>query len=147
LSEPKGQATSLHPEADAKKVLIHNTMQCYVPGMATLPDNWKTQIRKGYLELCILELIRSRKRMYGFEILELLSQMQLDVKEGTLYPLLNRMGADGQLAAEWETPASKGHPRKFYSLTREGSRLVQEMSSEFNQMVKVYRNIAKDTER
>lgn len=111
--------------------------------MASMADNWKTQIRKGYLELCILVLIQHHKKMYGFDILEKLSSIELEVKEGTLYPLLNRMAADGQLQATWETENAKGHPRKFYSLTRSGTALLSEMKSAFDQMVEVYERIAK----
>jgi PadR family transcriptional regulator PadR len=101
-------------------------------------DNWKTQIRKGYLELCLLLLIQRHKRLYGFELLEKLAQADLPLKEGTLYPLLNRMTADGTLHAVWETENLKGHPRKFYSLTKEGTRLLQEMRTEFGRMVEIF---------
>jgi PadR family transcriptional regulator, regulatory protein PadR len=83
-------------------------------------DNWRVQVKKGYLELCILLLIRKRKRLYGLELLERLSDLELPLKEGTLYPLLNRMTEDGLLASTWETEGIKGHPRKFYSLTKRG---------------------------
>ena len=60
-------------------------------------ENWKTQLRKGYLELSILTLIESKERIYGFEILDVLSKAKLEIKEGTLYPLLNRMILDRDL--------------------------------------------------
>jgi PadR family transcriptional regulator, regulatory protein PadR len=107
-------------------------------------ENWKTQIRKGYLELCILLLIRNHGRLYGFDILERLSALELDVKEGTLYPLLNRMTVDGPLSAQWETESPKGHPRKFYSLNAGGKRLLEEMGTEFDRMLKIYSSLAKE---
>ena len=110
--------------------------------MTTLNENWKTQIRKGYLELCILLLIRRHSRLYGFELLERLSEAQLPVKEGTLYPILNRMCADGALESVWETENLKGHPRKFYSLTREGKKVVAEMGDEFKRMIGVYQQLS-----
>ena len=111
--------------------------------MASSHENWKTQIRKGYLELCILLLIKRLRKVYGFDLLEKLSEVSLEVKEGTLYPLLNRMGADGLLAASWETENLKGHPRKFYSLTKEGSRFLEEMNAEFEEMVGIYKKLGK----
>lgn len=115
---------------------------------AATTDNWKTQIRKGYLELCILLLIRRLEKVYGFDLLEKLAESSLPVKEGTLYPLLNRMGADGLLAATWETENLKGHPRKFYSLTKDGRRILDEMHAEFDDMVAIYKKIGKgQTER
>lgn len=111
--------------------------------MGLSSENWRAQIRKGYLELCILLLIRDQQRLYGFEILEQLSQMGLEVKEGTIYPLLNRMTTDGVLGSVWETENLKGHPRKFYSLTREGKKLLDEMNGEFERMVLIYQAIGR----
>jgi PadR family transcriptional regulator PadR len=109
--------------------------------MATGMDNWKTQIRKGYLELCILVVIKREGRIYGFDLLEKLSHASLEVKEGTLYPLLNRMNAEGVLSAGWETEISKGHPRKFYSLTPNGLKFLKDMNQEFEQMIDIYQEL------
>jgi len=104
-------------------------------------NKWKTQIKKGYLELCILALINKHTRLYGFELLELLEKAELSVKEGTLYPILNRMTIDGMLASVWETQNPTGHPRKFYSLTREGKRALDSMQEEFEKLVDIHKKI------
>jgi len=109
--------------------------------MAGSADNWKTQIRKGYLELCILMLIRRHKKLYGFDLLEKLAMVGLDVKEGTLYPLLNRMSVDEFLSATWETENIKGHPRKFYALTKEGAKFLDEMRDEFDGMIGIFHQL------
>jgi PadR family transcriptional regulator PadR len=88
-------------------------------------------------------LIKNQGKVYGFDLLEKLSDASLEVKEGTLYPLLNRMNADGLLAAAWETENLKGHPRKFYSVTRDGTRFLEEMNEEFEQMVSIYQKLSK----
>jgi PadR family transcriptional regulator, regulatory protein PadR len=103
--------------------------------------NWKTQIKKGYLELCILLIIQKREKVYGFELLEVLEKFNLNLKEGTLYPLLNRMTSDGTLGAVWDTENVKGHPRKYYSLTKEGQHMLDEMRSEFERMINIYKEI------
>ena len=109
--------------------------------MAPAPENWKTQIRKGYLELCLLRLIDREDRIYGFDLIEKLSAASLEVKEGTLYPLLNRLNADGLLSASWETENLKGHPRKFYALTASGRRALEDMNQAFEQMVAAYQTL------
>lgn len=109
--------------------------------MVSSTDNWKTQIRKGYLELCILLIIKRERRVYGFDLLEKMAAVSLDVKEGTLYPLLNRMSTDGLLSSTWDTENLKGHPRKFYALTREGIRFLDELSDEFDQMIAIYTEV------
>ena len=109
--------------------------------MNTDLDNWKTQIRKGYLELCLLRIIQQRKRIYGLELLENLQRLNLSTKEGTLYPILNRLTVDGILSAVWETENVKGHPRKFYSLTKEGNRMLSVMESEFENMIVIFKKL------
>ena len=107
-------------------------------------ENWKSQIRKGYLELCLLLLIKEKKKLYGFELLEVLEKQNLQVREGTLYPLLNRMGSDDLLVSVWDTSGtSSGHPRKFYSITKKGEKALKEMSEEFNKLKEVYNALLK----
>lgn len=111
--------------------------------MASSIENWKTQIRKGYLELCILLVIRQKKRVYGFDLIEQLAKANIDLKEGTLYPLLNRMSADGLLTAVWDIENIKGHPRKFYSLTKDGSKFLDQSEDEFNEMITIFKDLRK----
>ncbi|MEZ4820332.1 MAG: PadR family transcriptional regulator [Bdellovibrionota bacterium] len=103
--------------------------------MDIVVQKWQTQIRKGYLELCVLTLVSVHEKVYGFEMIELMNQVGLHVKEGTLYPLLNRLKVDDLLQARWETENSK-HPRKFYSITKKGRLCLEQMESEFGLMAK-----------
>ena len=79
--------------------------------------------------------------MYGLEILEKLTHLDLPSKEGTLYPLLSRLTEDGYLKATWETQNLKGHPRKFYSLTPKGASALAEMESEFERMIDIIQTL------
>lgn len=67
------------------------------------------QYKKGVLELCVLSLLRQRDR-YGYEISEFLSQ-HIDIADGTVYPLLRKLKADGyfeeEIAARLESPACR----------------------------------------
>lgn len=90
-------------------------------------SKWIAQTRKGTLELGILVLLRSKKR-YGLEILEILEKDSgLVVTEGTLYPLMSRLKRDGLVISEW-VESESGHPRKYYSLSKEGKKLVEQMT-------------------
>lgn len=106
-----------------------------------LLTNWKTQIRKGYLELCLLLLVKKYHNLYGFDLLEKLDQAGLHLKEGTLYPILTRMSAEGILATRWETENLKGHPRKYYSLTPKGNDLLNEMQKEFKNILSIFNQL------
>ena len=84
-------------------------------------DKWEVQLRKGCLELAILASLWPG-RLYGLEILRLLEQdSDLVITEGTVYPLLSRLKAEGLLDSEW-VEAEAGHPRKYYRLTPAGRR-------------------------
>src|SRR5450759_4881056 len=94
-----------------------------------MPDeNWRSQLRKGWLELAILVTLWDG-RLYGLEILRRLADLELIVAEGTIYPLLNRLRDDSLVRAEWEESDS-GHPRKYYSLTAAGRRRTLSMAQE-----------------
>jgi PadR family transcriptional regulator, regulatory protein PadR len=89
-------------------------------------DKWEVQLRKGCLELAILASLWPG-RLYGLEILRLLEQdSDLVITEGTVYPLLSRLKAEGLLDSEW-VEAEAGHPRKYYRLTPAGRRRVAAM--------------------
>lgn len=97
------------------------------PSPADSTDKWEVQLRKGCLELAILASLWEGKR-YGLEILRRLqSHSGLVVSEGTVYPLLSRIKAEGLLASEW-IEAEAGHPRKYYRLTALGRRRAIEMA-------------------
>ncbi|MDP3179372.1 MAG: PadR family transcriptional regulator, partial [Spirochaetaceae bacterium] len=64
-------------------------------------EKWRSQIRKGFLELCVLASIDSRGDSCGLDVMEALGRAGLDVGEGTIYPLLMRMIRDGSLEASW----------------------------------------------
>lgn len=82
-------------------------------------DKWEVQLRKGSLELAVLAVIGSRS-CYGLEVMSELAEVGgLDVPEGTLYPLLNRMRHRGWLDSEW-VESDGGHPRKYYRMTAQG---------------------------
>jgi PadR family transcriptional regulator, regulatory protein PadR len=84
-------------------------------------DKWEVQLRKGCLELAILASLWGG-RLYGLELLRVLEkESELVITEGTVYPLLSRLRAEGLLDAEW-VEAELGHPRKYYRLTAAGRR-------------------------
>jgi PadR family transcriptional regulator PadR len=95
-------------------------------------QHWEAQLRKGCLEMAILASLW-QTRLYGLEILRALSEKsQLEVAEGTLYPILSRLKAEGLLDSEW-VEAEAGHPRKYYWLTSPGRRRAREMAGAWNE--------------
>lgn len=82
-------------------------------------ENTQSQMRKGILEYCILQII-SQGACYSSDILERLKQAKLLVVEGTLYPLLTRLKNGGLLSYRWEESRS-GPPRKYFEITETGA--------------------------
>jgi PadR family transcriptional regulator PadR len=77
----------------------------------------QVQLKKGVLELCVLALL-SRGDAYGYEIASRLAK-GIGMGEGTVYPLMRRMQADG-LVETYLQESSSGPPRKYYKLTAAG---------------------------
>lgn len=95
--------------------------------MSDFFDNWTVQARKGVLELCILNALAQRER-YGYELVKSLVDIPgLGMTEGTLYPLLSRLRAQGLVSARLEE-SSEGPARKYYSLTKEGKKVAAMMN-------------------
>jgi len=93
-------------------------------------DGLATQLRKGVIEFCVLALLRDRPR-YGGELVHLMRERQgLLVSEGTIYPLLSRMRAEGLVETEW-SETSGGHPRRYYRLSRSGQKAVTDFRAEW----------------
>ena len=91
-------------------------------------STWVTQLRKGLMEFCILNLLQ-RGESYGYEILQSLRQIEeLVVTDSTVYPILSRLRKDGYLKVQVK-PSSSGPPRRYFSLTALGRQRVQEMNT------------------
>lgn len=95
-------------------------------------DNVKSQMRKGFLEYCIM-LIIFKKPSYVSDIITELKDAQLIVVEGTLYPLLSRLKSSGLLTYQWQE-SLQGPPRKYYELTEEGSQFLAELELAWNEI-------------
>jgi len=89
-------------------------------------DRWIPQFRKGLLEFIILLKLK-QSTIYGYELaVEIKRLTSIEVAEGTLYPLLNRLKRDGLVTTEWKT-AEVGTPRKYYQITALGIETLDKM--------------------
>ena len=76
---------------------------------------------QGTLDLLILKTL-TRDALHGWGIakrIQQLSDEELSVGQGSLYPALHRLEQQGWITAEWKD-TELGRSAKFYSLTREG---------------------------
>lgn len=99
-----------------------------------------TEILKGVLEGCVLEII-SRKETYGYEITRHLNALGFtDVVEGTVYTILIRLEKN-KLVEITKKPSDMGPPRKFFTLNENGREELRKfwekwdvVSSKLNQL-------------
>jgi len=85
------------------------------------------ELRRGAVVLAVLG--RLRKPHYGYSLRQELSQRGFEVNEGTLYPLLRRLEAQGLLESEWDV--SEGRPRRYYIVSDAGQETLLEMKAEW----------------
>jgi PadR family transcriptional regulator PadR len=90
-------------------------------------ENWMTQLRKGLLELAILNVLGDGP-LYGYEIVRRLGDVDsLIITEGTVYPILSRLRNEEHVDSYIEESTS-GPPRKYYRLTARGRTQLRRMN-------------------
>ncbi len=95
-------------------------------------ENTQSQMRKGVLEYCILSIIK-KGEAYPGDIIEEMKNAGLQLLEGTLYPLLNRLKNAGVLSYHW-VESTSGPPRKYFSLTEKGVRFYKLLETTWNEL-------------
>lgn len=92
-----------------------------------MPDSSEVQLKRGVLELCVLAYLATEDN-YAYEIATHLSR-EIGMGEGTIYPLVRRMQADG-LIEDYLVDSPAGPPRRYYRLTKAGKvRLTSQRES------------------
>jgi DNA-binding PadR family transcriptional regulator len=87
-------------------------------------DKLEQELRRGVVVLAVLSQLHTLR--YGYELRQSLAVYGLPIEEGTLYPLLRRLEAQGVLSSEWRT--NEGPPRRYYTLSAEGADLCQQLT-------------------
>jgi DNA-binding PadR family transcriptional regulator len=88
-------------------------------------DKLEQELRRGVVVLAVLSQLRTLR--YGYELRQSLVDNGLPIEEGTLYPLLRRLEAQGVLSSEWR--ATQGPPRRYYVLSADGAELYQRLTT------------------
>lgn len=86
------------------------------------------QFKKGALELCVLALL-DRRDYYGYELVQEISS-HIEISEGTVYPLLRRLGNEGYFTTYLQE-SSEGPPRKYYQLLVKGQKHLHQLIDEW----------------
>src|ERR1700712_4891795 len=93
-----------------------------------MPESLQIQLKKGVLEMCVLELL-SQGDNYAYDIASRMDDA-VGMGEGTIYHLMRRMQNDG-LVSTYLQESESGPPRKYYRLTKTGALALKSQVSEW----------------
>ncbi|HLK62920.1 MAG TPA: PadR family transcriptional regulator [Bryobacteraceae bacterium] len=102
------------------------------------------ELLPGTLYMLILRTLRGGA-LHGYAIAKRVkesSNEDLIIEDGSLYPALNRMLVKGWLSAEWGI-SENNRKARFYSLTTEGRKQLEEESEDFERLVRAIRLVMK----
>ncbi|MDX1624162.1 MAG: PadR family transcriptional regulator [Gemmatimonadota bacterium] len=108
-------------------------------------DNWTTQLRKGVLELAVLNALADEP-LYGYDLVRALGRVEgLGISEGTIYPLLSRLKREG-LVETYLVDSSEGPARKYYRLTESGRTMLEAMNEHWTAVRGAVESMRKEIE-
>ncbi len=96
---------------------------------------------RGNIDLIVLSELTMGRR-YGYQILSSLRERsagRIDLKAGTLYPILHALEDSGCVASEWEDAG--GRDRKWYVLTDKGRARLETDAREWLDYAACMRNM------
>ena len=96
-------------------------------------ENVVLELRRGVIVLAALSQLGTEQ--YGYSLLKQLSDLGLEVDQGTLYPLLRRLEAQGLLESVWKLEEAR--PRRYYVISAEGKKILPKMKKEWAGIVYV----------
>jgi len=103
---------------------------------------WKSQVKKGTLAFIALNVLKGNE-YYGYELIEEVKKnTNIEIAEGTLYPLMNRLKKENLVNSKWVEQES-GIPRKYYTLTSKGEETLLQMRTFWFDLEKSIKKISK----
>ncbi|MGD8813029.1 MAG: PadR family transcriptional regulator [Anaerolineales bacterium] len=99
-------------------------------GLSDVHAKLTHELRRGVLVLATLsQLVKSK---YGYALMNDLAERGLEIDQGTLYPLLRRLEAQGLLESAWSVEGSR--PRRYYVISAEGASLLDQLKTEWREL-------------
>ena len=98
------------------------------------------QMKRGLLNVCVLSSI-SFHDSYGYQIIKKMKPY-IEVSESTLYPILRRLENASLLTVRSEE--FNGRLRKYYHITEQGRKRLQDFSDEWKEIDAIYRYVTRE---
>ena len=99
-----------------------------------------TQLKRGLLDVCVLAAIKPEDS-YGYQIIKDM-RPYMEISESTLYTILKRLETANMLTVR--TSEHGGRLRKYYHITSEGQKRLEEFKNEWREVMKIYQFVTKE---
>jgi len=98
------------------------------------------QLKRGLLDVCVLAAIKSEDS-YGYKMIKDMKPY-MELSESTLYTILKRLEIANMLTVR--TAEHCGRLRKYYHITQEGLKRIEDFKNEWNEILSIYRFVTKE---
>ena len=98
------------------------------------------QLKRGLLDVCVLAAIKDEPS-YGYKIIKDLKPY-IELSESTLYTILKRLETGNMLTVE--SAEHGGRLRKYYQITPEGVKRIEDFKEEWQEILSIYRFVTKE---
>ena len=100
------------------------------------------QLKRGVLDACVLAVLM-RGDSYGYRLVGDVGEL-IEITESTLYPILTRLEAQGQVSVY--SVEHNGRLRRYYQITPQGVERVRSFISEWRELVRALNRIETEVE-
>ncbi|MBE6916634.1 MAG: PadR family transcriptional regulator [Ruminococcaceae bacterium] len=101
------------------------------------------QLKRGLLDVCVLAAIKNEES-YGYKIMKDVKPY-IELSESTLYTILKRLETANMLTVR--TAEHGGRLRKYYRITGQGLKRIEEFHQEWKEIMSIYRFVTKEAEK
>lgn len=98
------------------------------------------QLKRGLLDVCVLAAIKNEDS-YGYKIIKDMKPY-IELSESTLYTILKRLETSDMLTVR--TAEHGGRLRKYYNITENGIKRIEEFKKEWNEILSIYKFVIKE---
>ena len=98
------------------------------------------QVKRGLLDVSVLAAIKDEDS-YGYKIIKDMKPY-IELSESTLYTILKRLETSNMLTVH--TAEHGGRLRKYYHITDDGLKRIEDFKSEWNEILSIYRFVCKE---
>ena len=98
------------------------------------------QLKRGLLDVCVLAAIKNEDS-YGYKIIKDMKPY-IELSESTLYTILKRLETANMLTVR--TAEHDGRLRKYYRITPEGVKRIEEFKKEWQEILSIYKFVSKE---